>query len=353
MTNTVMVAMSGGVDSAVVAYLVKQQGYNTIAATMKIGHLYDIKYDNCCCSDQNVADAKKMSDSLGIEHFTIDLTDKFREFVSDHFIQTYLQGDTPNPCVECNRYIKFGHLLDFATSHGAKKIATGHYAAISEQNGRYLLCRSNDPAKDQTYMLWKLTQEQLSRTIFPLSSLNKREVKEIAAQLKIIAAEKKESQDICFIPDGDYASFIKSAIKYDLPQGHFKDTNGNILGPHRGIIHYTPGQRKGLGISFGEPMYVKSKSSSDNSVVLCRADELFTKRITANQINIIPCDNISAPMRVTAKIRYSQSESSATLIQTDKDEITLEFDQPQRAVSPGQSVVMYDGDVVIGGGIIK
>ena len=353
MTNTVMIAMSGGVDSAIVAYLLKQKGYDTIAATMKIGHLYNIDYDNCCCSDQNIADAKKMADSMGIPHFTVDLTPEFQSAVSDKFIQTYLQGATPNPCIECNKHIKFGDLIDFAIEHGAQKIATGHYASIVEQNGRYLLCRSKDPAKDQTYMLWKLSQDQLSRALFPLSDMTKSEVKQIASQLKIIAAEKKESQDICFVPDGDYASFIKNAIKRDLPQGHFKDTDGNILGTHRGIIHYTPGQRKGLGIAFGEPMYVKFKSAQDNSVILCRSNELFTNTITANQINFIPFDKLSAPMRVTAKIRYSQNESPATLTQTDTDEITLEFDQPQRAVSLGQSVVMYDGDVVIGGGIIK
>lgn len=354
MATKVLIAMSGGVDSAVAAHIIRQNGYDTIAATMKIGQLYcSDEYENCCCSDQNIADAKAMAQFFGIDHHTVDLTDAFRRHVSDNFIQTYLNGATPNPCIECNRHIKFGKLLDYALEVGAQKIATGHYADVLEQNGRYLLCRAVDPAKDQTYMLWQLTQHQLAHAMFPLAKLTKETVREIAADLGIVAATKKDSQDICFIPDGEYAKFIRNATNANLPGGNFVDTEGNVLGKHKGIIHYTPGQRKGLGITLGQPMYVKSKSAADNSVTLCKSQELFSTQVTAHKINLISCDSISDSLRVTAKIRYSQKEEKATAFQTSADEIVLEFDNPQRAVSPGQSVVMYDGSTVVGGGIIK
>ncbi len=354
MNPKILVAMSGGVDSAVAAHIIHQNSYDVVAATMKIGQLYSQdECENCCCSDQNIADAKAMAAAFGIEHYTVDLTDEFRQHVTDNFIQTYLNGETPNPCIECNRHIKFGKLLDFALEIGAQKIATGHYANICEQNGRYLLCRATDATKDQTYMLWQLTQHQLSHAIFPLSRLSKEAVREIAAKLGIVAATKKDSQDICFVPNGEYADFIISATSAHLQEGNFIDTDGNILGMHRGIIHYTPGQRKGLGIAFGQPMYVKSKSATDNSVTLCQHEELFSTRIAVHKINLISCDSIPGAMRVTAKIRYSQKEEKATVFQISAHEMVLEFDNPQRAASPGQSVVLYDGDVVVGGGIIK
>lgn len=354
MAIKVLIAMSGGVDSAVAAHIIRQNGFDAVAATMKIGQLYcSDEYENCCCSDQNITDAKAMAQFFGIEHYTVDLTDAFRQHVSDNFIQTYLNGATPNPCIECNRHIKFGRLLDYALELGAQKIATGHYADVREQDGRYLLFRAADPAKDQTYMLWQLTQHQLAHAMFPLAKLSKETVREIAAELGIVAATKKDSQDICFIPDGEYAKFIRNATNVNLPEGNFVDADGNVLGKHQGIIHYTPGQRKGLGITFGQPMYVKSKSAADNSVILCKNEELFSTKVTAHKINLISCDSISDSLRVTAKIRYSQKEEKATVFQTSDDEIVLEFDNPQRAVSPGQSVVMYDGNTVVGGGIIK
>ena len=353
MSEKILVAMSGGVDSAVVAYLVKQSGYDTISATMRIGCLYNNTYTNSCCSDNEISDARKMADHMSIDHYVVDLTDDFKKSVSDHFITTYLNGATPNPCVECNKNIKFGKLLDFALSKGATKIATGHYAGIIKQGDRYLLQRSTDITKDQTYMLWQLTQQQLSHAWFPLAEYKKSDVKAISAELGLIATHKKESQDICFIPNGKYAEFIEDAIGKNVEKGNFIDTNGNILGSHRGIIHYTPGQRKGLGIAFGQPMYVKSKCAKNNTVTLCQESELYTNRVFANNINLIACDTISSPMRVTAKVRYSQKEETALLSQTSHDEILLEFDNPQRAVSPGQSVVIYDGPTVIGGGIIK
>lgn len=351
MTKKIMVAMSGGVDSAVVAYLTKTAGHETSAATMHIGNLFE-SLQNSCCSEQNVADAKQLSDMLGIKHYTVDLTDKFLQLVATPFINTYLNGGTPNPCIECNRHIKFGELLNFCISQGSQKLATGHYAKVQKQNDRHLLCRSSDPLKDQTYVLWRLSQEQLSHVIFPLADMRKEQVREIANELRLPAFEKKESQDICFIPDGNYVSFIERATGAATVEGSFLDTDGRIIGTHKGIIRYTPGQRKGLGISFGEPMYVKSKCAVSNSVTLCRSEQLFTKRISAHQINLIACDKLSSSIKVTAKIRYSQSESSATLIQTDADSLVLEFDTPQRAAATGQSVVIYDGNTVIGGGII-
>ena len=353
MREKILVAMSGGVDSAVVAYLVKQAGYDTISATMRIGSLYNDTYNNSCCSDKEIEDAKKMAEHIGIDHYVVDLTNDFKKSVSDYFIETYLNGATPNPCVECNKHIKFGKLLDFALSQDAEKIATGHYAGISKQGDRYLLQRSNDITKDQTYMLWQLTQQQLSHSWFPLAEYKKSDVKAISAELGLIATHKKESQDICFIPNGKYAEFIENATGRNVTKGNFVDTNGNILGSHRGIIHYTPGQRKGLGITFGQPMYVKSKCAQNNTVTLCQEPELYTKQVFANNINLIACDCISSPIRVTAKVRYSQKEETATLSQISGNEILLEFDNLQRAVSPGQSVVIYDGATVIGGGIIK
>ena len=346
MSEKILVAMSGGVDSAVVAYLVKQAGYDTISATMRIGCLYNDTYTNSCCSDSEIADAKKMAKHLGIDHYVVDLTNDFKKTVSDHFIATYLNGATPNPCVECNKHIKFGKLLNFALSQGATKIATGHYASTIKQSDRYLLQRSTDITKDQTYMLWQLTQQQLSRAWFPLAEYKKEEVKAISAELGLIATHKKESQDICFIPNGKYAEFIQNAIEKNIKKGSFIDTNGNILGDHRGIIYYTPGQRKGLGMTFGQPMYVKSKCAENNTVTLCRESELYTKQVFANNINLIACDTISSPMKVTAKVRYSQKEETAILSQISENEILLEFDNPQRAVSPGQSVVIYDGPTV-------
>lgn len=353
MSEKILVAMSGGVDSAVVAYLVKQAGYETISATMRIGCLYNNNYFNSCCSDKEISDAKRMAEHLSIDHYVVDLTDDFRTSVSDHFIATYLKGATPNPCVECNKNIKFGKLLDFALSKGAVKIATGHYADIKKQGDRYLLQKSSDLTKDQTYVLWQLTQQQLSHIWFPLSEYKKSDVKAISSELGLLAAHKKDSQDICFIPNGKYAEFIESAIERDVEKGNFVDTSGNILGTHRGIIHYTPGQRKGLGIAFGQPMYVKSKCAENNTVTLCQEHELYTKKVFAHNINLIACDTVCSPIRVTAKVRYSQKEEAAILSQISENEILLEFDTPQRAVSPGQSVVIYDGPTVIGGGIIK
>ncbi len=351
MKSRVMIAMSGGVDSAIVAYLVRKAGYDTVAATMQLGSLYG-EPQNACCSERSVLDARSMASALGIPHQVYDLTDDFRREVADYFIKTYRSGGTPNPCVVCNRRIKFGRLLELALEDGCDMMATGHYACIRRNGERYLLCRAVDRAKDQTYVLWQLSQHQLSHTLFPLADYTKSQVKQLAEQLELVAAHKHESQDICFIPDGDYAAFITRATGHSPVPGSFIAEDGSILGQHRGLIHYTSGQRKGLGIAFGEPMYVKSKSVEQNTVTLCRAEQLFSDRLTAHSINLIACDRIDVPLRVTAKVRYSQSEVSAIVTQSAEDELVLELGTPQRAISPGQSVVLYDGDVVIGGGII-
>lgn len=347
----VMIAMSGGVDSAIVAHLMQQEGGEVIGATMLIGSLYG-EVDNSCCSSANVTDARNMAEVMGIPHRVFDLTEDFRRDVADYFVSTYLQGGTPNPCVRCNRRIKFGRLLELALQNGCDMMATGHYAGVVRDGGRYLLRRAADRAKDQTYVLWQLTQHQLSHALFPLAEYKKSEVKQLAEQLGLIAAHKRESQDICFIPDGDYAAFISRASGVSPTPGDFIDTNGNIIGQHSGLIHYTPGQRKGLGVTFGEPMYVKCKCVETNTVTLCRIEELYSNRLTAHSINLIACDSIPSPMRVTAKVRYSQSETPAIVTQTEPDRFVLELSSPQRAIAPGQSVVLYDGDIVVGGGII-
>lgn len=352
MNKKALVAMSGGVDSSVAAYLTLKEGYDTVAATIYTGNYSCGGEEDSCAAGQAVEDARAVAKILGVEHYTLDLSEQFRKCVVDYFVNTYISGQTPNPCVECNRHIKFGALLDFALERGATKIVTGHYARVENENGRYLVKKAKDPAKDQSYVLWRLSQRQLSHIYFPLADFHKHEIRELAASLGLVTAKKQESQDICFIPDSDYAAFIEKAAGRASPPGDFIDTSGRVLGRHRGLIHYTTGQRKGLGLSLGEPMYVKSKNPVNNTVTLCREPELYSKRLVARQINLIAADTLPGPMRVGAKTRYSQREVPAVVCQTGEDELLVEFDTPVRAVTPGQSVVLYDGDTVLGGGII-
>ena len=346
----VLVAMSGGVDSAVAAHLIAQ-AHNAVGVTMRL-HTEDDK--NSCCSEQDIKDAKKICDTLGIPHRVCDFAAQFRERVIADFIDAYRRGDTPNPCIVCNRTVKFNELLNLALFESMDAIASGHYANIEKDaNGRYLLKKAKDLSKDQTYVLYSLSQQQLSHTLFPLGNMTKAEARELAEDLGFINARKRDSQDICFIPDGDYASFIERSTGETFKSGSFIDMSGKVLGQHEGIIKYTIGQRKGLGIAFGEPMYVCEKNARDNTVTLARNSELFKRELTASKINLIACDKIDAPIRAKAKIRYNQTEQPATVIQIDKDTIRVEFDEPQRAITRGQSVVLYDGDVVIGGGIIN
>lgn len=351
----VLVAMSGGVDSAVSAYLIKQN-HQAIGITMRLHDDTDnlIYGENSCCSNQDIADAKSVCALVGIPHEVHDFGTSFRECVINDFINCYKNGATPNPCIVCNKKIKFEQLLKMALDRGYDAIATGHYARIEkDENGRYLLKKAIDLSKDQSYVLYSLTQEQFAHTIFPLGEMTKNDARALAESIGFVNARKHDSQDICFIPDGDYASFIERTTGETFKKGNFIDLNGNILGTHNGIIKYTIGQRKGLGIALGEPMYVIDKDLERNTVTLARNSELFSSTLTAKNINLISVESINEPMRVKAKIRYNQKEQPATVKQIGENRIRVTFDEPQRAITRGQSVVLYDGDIVVGGGIIE
>lgn len=357
MNKRAVVAMSGGVDSSVAAYLVKSQGYDCIGATMKLFHNEDIciPREKSCCSLEDVEDARNVANSLGIPYYVFNFTDRFREAVIDRFVNAYEMGSTPNPCIDCNRYLKFEKLFLRAQELNYDYVVTGHYARIEfdENSGRYLLKKALDETKDQSYVLYSMTQEQLAHTLFPLGNLRKTEVRKIAEQNSFANAKKHDSQDICFVQNGTYADFIKQYTKKEYPPGNFVLKNGTVLGEHKGIINYTVGQRKGLGISCCEPLYVSGINVNDNTIVLGTDGDLYSKALTANNINLISVSAIEKPTRVKAKIRYRQTEQPATVMQTDDDIITVDFDEPQRAVTKGQAVVLYDGDTVLGGGTIQ
>ncbi len=343
----VTVAMSGGIDSAVAALLLRELGFRTAGATMLL-----------CPSNPSaktdIADAKAICDKLCIPHKVYNFEECFRNTVIKNFIDTYMCGGTPNPCVICNKLLKFGKLLEVETAAGADYIATGHYAQIEKDiNGRYLLKKAADSKKDQTYMLWTLSQHQLAHTIFPLGNMTKPEIRELGVQNGFVNAHKSDSQDICFVPDGNYAAFIENESGSPYPAGDYIDEDGNILGHHKGMIHYTIGQRKGLGISMNKHIFVINKDASTNTVTLADEDRLFKSKVIMRGINLIPFDKLDGKIRVEAKIRYSQASSAAYAEQTGEDEITLTFDEPQRAPATAQSAVLYDGDYVIGGGFIQ
>lgn len=341
--SRVMIGMSGGVDSSVAAYLLKEKAYDVTGVTLQL----------CKEHEVDCADAKAVSEKMNIPHVTANMSAKFYEKVVDDFVKCYKDGKTPNPCIVCNKYIKFGAMLEFAFENGMDYIATGHYAIVEKnESGRYLLRKAADKAKDQTYVLYSLTQNQLSHTLFPLGTLTKNEVRAIAETQGLVNAHKKDSQDICFVPDGDYVKFIEEYTGEHFEYGDFVDADGKVLGQHKGLIRYTIGQRKGLGIAIGEPVFVREKNVRNNTVVLGKNEELFSKRLTAHGVNLVAVDSIKGKMRVHAKIRYNQKEQPATVEFADNDRIVVEFDEPQRAVSKGQSVVLYDGDYVVGGGII-
>ncbi len=355
MTKKALVAMSGGVDSAVAPLLVKQAGFDTAGITMKLWSESERVTDTYSgISTPDIDDARKIADTLGIPHHVLSLGDTFRECVINSFIEAYKCGATPNPCVECNKKIKFGKLLDVALSMDFDYIATGHYAQIDKtESGRYIIKRAADASKDQSYVLWSLSQETLAHTLLPLGKYKKSEIREMAAAHGFSNAHKSDSQDICFIPDGDYVGFIRSTTGESAPKGKFIDINGNVLGEHQGVINYTIGQRKGLGIALGKPMFVKEKNVVENTVTLCDNAELFSTRLYASSANFIAVDSINSPMKVLAKIRYKHDAAPATVEQTSDGRFVLEFDTPQRAIAKGQSVVLYSDDVVIGGGIIE
>ena len=346
----VTIAMSGGIDSAVAALLIMDKGYETSGATMRLCPKFTDGIDG---ADQDINDAGEVCKMLGIPHRVYNMQELFRDTVIRDFVDTYYGGGTPNPCIVCNKAMKFGAFLDEEIANGADYIATGHYANIEKKDGRYLLKKATDKSKDQTYMLWSLSQYQLSHTMLPLGNLTKPEIRKMGADRGFVIAHKSDSQDICFVPDGDYASFLQKTTGEEYPQGNYVDEDGKILGKHKGIIHYTIGQRKGLGISMGRHIFVTKKDAETNTVTLADEDRLFTDTVVIKNVNLIPFDKIEGKIRVKAKIRYRHEESDAYAEQTGEDEITLTFDEPQRAPAPGQSAVMYDGDYVVGGGIIQ
>ncbi len=353
MAEKVLIGMSGGVDSSVAALLLREAGYDCVGATLR---LYDGEAEACeksCCGQEAAEDARSAAVRLGMPHYVLNALDAFDEKVIRPFVATYEAGGTPNPCVECNRCLKFSHMLRQADILGCRYIATGHYAGVRQrEDGRFLLLRAADRSKDQSYVLYVLTQEQLSRTLFPLGEYTKPQVRAMAESYGLRNAHKRDSQDICFVPDGDYASFIRRYTGRDYPPGDFTDEAGNVLGRHTGMIGYTVGQRRGLGVSAAHPLYVRRKDVENNRVVLSENDKLFSTTLTAERLNLIDRDRIEGELRCTAKIRYSHGEAACTVTQTDDDRVSVVFDEPQRAITAGQSVVLYDGDTVLGGGII-
>lgn len=350
----VMAAMSGGVDSSVAAYLLLQQGFEVVGATMKLFQNSDIDVpkEKACCSLDDVEDAKSVCARLGVPHYVLNMTADFQTEVMERFVRAYEQGFTPNPCIDCNRYMKFERLLHKAITLEMDGVATGHYARIEKQGDRLVLKKAADSKKDQSYVLYSLTQEQLQHTLFPLGGLTKTEVREIAQANGFVNAKKHDSQDICFVPNGDYFSFIEKYTGKTYPAGDFVDLQGKVLGTHKGIIRYTVGQRRGLGLALPASMYVVEKDLPNNRVVLGFNEDLFSKEVTVQDINLSACDSLETPTRLSAKIRYNQTEQPATVTQVDENTLKIVFDTPQRAVTRGQAAVLYDGDTVVGGGTI-
>ena len=390
--KTVVVGMSGGVDSSVAAYLLKEQGYNVVGVTMQIWQEEDacsIEANGGCCGLSAVEDARRVADELGIPFYVMNFRDEFRHHVIDYFIDEYFRGRTPNPCIACNRYVKWESLLKRSLSIGADYIATGHYARIEKlENGRYAICRSATLEKDQTYALYNLSQEQLAKTLMPCGDYSKEEIREMAGRIDLPIANKPDSQDICFVPDGDYASFIEREIteRESIPNdmfteegkskrddenslesesikkneykkksgpGNFITKQGDVVGEHKGIVHYTVGQRKGLGLSMGHPVFVLEIRPETNEVVIGTYEESLVDTLVADQINFMSIPDLTKPGRALAKIRYNHPGAWCIVEKTGADEITCRFEEPQRAVTPGQAVVLYDGNVVLGGGTIR
>ena len=351
MKKKVMIAMSGGVDSAGAAILLQKAGYDVSGVTLQLHHGNDLA-DGSGLSEEAAA-AQISAAAIGIPHTVVDMCALFRETVMGRFVAEYTAGRTPNPCIDCNREIKFGALLDWALAQGSDYLATGHYArvAFDEDSGRWLLLRGRDPHKDQSYMLYQLRQDQLSHILLPVGEYEKPLIRSLAAESGLNNADRPDSQDICFIPDGEYMAFLREWGVVPKP-GDFVDLSGRVLGRHQGQEHYTLGQRKGLGISAGAPVYVVRKDVESGTVILGPNEALFSREVTAERVNFISIPELTAPMRVTAKTRYSQKEAEAILEPLEDGRVRLIFAEPQRAVTPGQAVVFYDGERVVGGGTI-
>lgn len=352
-----LIAMSGGVDSSVAAYLTKQQGYSCIGATMKLlGSEFDGNAGgHRCCALDDVEDARSVAHRLEIPYYVFNLSEAFRESVLDRFVCAYENGRTPNPCIDCNRYLKFGRLYQRAKVLGCDIIVTGHYARIAydDKSGRFLLKKASDPAKDQSYFLYMMTQEQLRHTRFPLGNLTKPEVRKIAANCRFLNAQKHDSQDICFVTNGKYSDFIQQYTAKSYPQGEFVNRDGKVLGTHKGLLYYTVGQRRGLNLSSETPLYVCAIDPLNNRIVLGPENELYSDTLIANDLNLISVPYLKGPTRLKAKIRYRHPAQWATVTQTGEDTLKVVFDTPQRAITQGQAVVLYDGDLVLGGGTIQ
>ncbi len=356
--NKVMLGMSGGVDSSVAAACLLEKGYDVIGVTMQIWPDMDEdrqRTEGGCCSLSAVDDARRVADKLGIPYYVLNFKSVFEKTVIGYFIDEYLKGRTPNPCIACNRHVKFDAMLEKAVSMGIDYIATGHYARVEYDAARkrHLLKKSATSTKDQTYALYTLTQEQLGRTLMPIGDYTKEQVREKARKLGLTVASKPDSQEICFVEDNNYGRFICENTDAAIKPGDFVDTEGNILGRHKGIVHYTVGQRKGLGIALGRPMYVVRIDTGSNQVVLGDEKEVFSGSFVAGDLNFISIEGLRAPMRLKAKIRYSAKEADALVCAEGNDKVRVIFDSPQRAVTPGQAVVFYEGDTVVGGGIIE
>ncbi|MBR4708260.1 MAG: tRNA 2-thiouridine(34) synthase MnmA [Pseudobutyrivibrio sp.] len=349
-----LIAMSGGVDSSVAALLMAEKGYECIGCTMKLYANEDIELcrDNTCCSLDDVEDAKSVAKRLGMPHHTFNFKEKFRETVIDDFINCYENGMTPNPCIQCNKHMKFDELYRRGQILGCDKIVTGHYVRIRKTDKGYQLLKAMDSNKDQSYVLYNMTQEELAHTEFPLGELTKDEVRKIAESNGFINANKPDSQDICFVPDGDYVGALKRFTGKEYEPGQFVDTNGNVLGEHKGIVSYTIGQRKGLGIAYEHPLYVVELDVPNNKVVLGKNEDLFSKEALVENINWIDPEDDRTEIRCKAKVRYRMTEQPCVVKKIDATKALVIFDESQRAITPGQSAVFYEDEVVLGGGTI-